>query len=193
MEISSSKALPENAYRPLKPGETYEPIVPAGSTLQEFTPRSLTMGLVMAAVFSAAAAFLGLKVGQVFEAAIPIAILAVGMLPVRAGTIRLRSQANSLQKSLNDCRAAAEACSIAAASVVAIHDQVGQRSNDRLPHRGGVDDGIQLVKVSVPEELIERAKACDDKRVAVMAEMKQTNYDGQPGVKFVFISAKQAA
>ena len=78
MEISSSKSLPENAYRPLKPGESYEPIVPAGSAMQEFTPRSVTLGIVMAAVFSAAAAFLGLKVGQVFEAAIPIAILAVG-------------------------------------------------------------------------------------------------------------------
>ena len=78
MEISSSKSLPENAYRPLKPGESYEPIVPAASPMQEFTPRSVTLGIVMAAVFSAAAAFLGLKVGQVFEAAIPIAILAVG-------------------------------------------------------------------------------------------------------------------
>ncbi len=78
MEISSSKSLPENAYRSLKPGETYEPIVPAASQMKEFTPRSVTLGIVMAAVFSAAAAFLGLKVGQVFEAAIPIAILAVG-------------------------------------------------------------------------------------------------------------------
>ena len=78
MEVSSSKSLPENAYRPLKPGETYEPIVPAASQMKEFTPRSVTLGIVMAAVFSAAAAFLGLKVGQVFEAAIPIAILAVG-------------------------------------------------------------------------------------------------------------------
>lgn len=79
MEISSPKSLPENAYRPLKPGESYEPIVPAGSATAEFTPRSVTLGIVMAVVFSAAAAFLGLKVGQVFEAAIPIAILAVGL------------------------------------------------------------------------------------------------------------------
>ena len=47
--------------------------------MPEFTPRSVTLGIVMAAVFSAAAAFLGLKVGQVFEAAIPISILAVGL------------------------------------------------------------------------------------------------------------------
>ena len=79
MELSSSKSLPENAYRSLKPGETYTPIVPAGSQMQEFTPRSVTLGILMAALFSAAAAFLGLKVGQVFEAAIPIAILAVGI------------------------------------------------------------------------------------------------------------------
>lgn len=79
MEVSSSKSLPENAYRPLKPGETYEPIVPAASQMKEFTPRSVTLGILMAVLFSAAAAFLGLKVGQVFEAAIPISILAVGM------------------------------------------------------------------------------------------------------------------
>ncbi|MEG2061716.1 MAG: oligopeptide transporter, OPT family, partial [Alistipes sp.] len=72
-------SLPENAYRELKPGEEYHPIMPAASAPREVTPYSVTMGIVMAIVFSAAAAFLGLKVGQVFEAAIPIAIIAVGM------------------------------------------------------------------------------------------------------------------
>jgi len=72
-------SLPENAYRELKPGEEYTPIMPASSSPREVTPYSVTMGIVMAIVFSAAAAFLGLKVGQVFEAAIPIAIIAVGM------------------------------------------------------------------------------------------------------------------
>ena len=72
-------SLPENAYRELKPGEEYTPIMPASSSPREVTPYSVTMGIVMAIVFSAAAAFLGLKVGQVFEAAIPIAIIAVGV------------------------------------------------------------------------------------------------------------------
>lgn len=72
-------SLPENAYRELKPGEEYTPVMPASSNPKEVTPYSVTMGVVMAVVFSAAAAFLGLKVGQVFEAAIPIAIIAVGM------------------------------------------------------------------------------------------------------------------
>jgi putative OPT family oligopeptide transporter len=76
---TSRRTLPENAYRPLKPGESYDPIVPAASSPPEFTARSLTLGLVMAALFSAAAAFLGLKAGQVFEAAIPIAIIGVGV------------------------------------------------------------------------------------------------------------------
>ncbi|MCQ2145286.1 MAG: oligopeptide transporter, OPT family [Bacteroidales bacterium] len=40
---------------------------------------SVTLGLLMTVLFSAAAAYLGLKVGQVFEAAIPIAIIAVGL------------------------------------------------------------------------------------------------------------------
>src|SRR5512143_3045658 len=75
----TTRTLPENAYRKLEPGESYNPVVPAKAEVAEFTPRSLILGLIMSAVFSAAAAFLGLKVGQVFEAAIPIAILAVGL------------------------------------------------------------------------------------------------------------------
>lgn len=74
--------LPENAYRELKPGETYEPIVPADKPVAEITARSIIIGLIMAVIFSGACAFLGLKIGQVFEAAIPIAILAVGISPL---------------------------------------------------------------------------------------------------------------
>ena len=73
------KGLPENAYKELKPGEEYKPIMPASLTPQEITPYSVIMGLLMAVLFSAAAAYLGLKIGQVFEAAIPIAIIAVGV------------------------------------------------------------------------------------------------------------------
>ena len=71
--------LPENAYRELKEGEEYQPMMRPDKTSREVTPGSVGWGLVMAVVFSAAAAFLGLKVGQVFEAAIPIAIIAVGL------------------------------------------------------------------------------------------------------------------
>ncbi|MCX4301954.1 MAG: oligopeptide transporter, OPT family [Alistipes sp.] len=72
-------SLPENAYRELKKGENYSPLMPASTTPVEVTPYSVCMGVAMAVIFSAAAAFLGLKVGQVFEAAIPIAIIAIGM------------------------------------------------------------------------------------------------------------------
>ena len=72
-------SLPENAYRELKPGEEYTPVMPASPAPTEVTPYSVLMGVAMAIIFSAAAAFLGLRVGQVFEAAIPIAIIAVGM------------------------------------------------------------------------------------------------------------------
>ncbi len=71
--------LPENAYRELKDGEIYKPILSPDKQYREVTPWSVFWGLVMAVLFSAAAAFLGLKVGQVFEAAIPIAIIAVGL------------------------------------------------------------------------------------------------------------------
>lgn len=71
--------LPENAYRELREGEEYKPIMSPHKQYDEVTPWSVMWGLVMAVIFSAAAAYLGLKVGQVFEAAIPIAIIAVGL------------------------------------------------------------------------------------------------------------------
>lgn len=71
--------LPDNAGRPLKPGEKYEPILRPDKEYPEVTPYSVSIGVLMAIIFSAAAAYLGLKVGQVFEAAIPIAIIAVSL------------------------------------------------------------------------------------------------------------------
>ena len=72
-------SLPENAHRELAPGEEYHPLLSPEKNYPEVTPWSVTIGIVMTIIFSAAAAFLGLKVGQVFEAAIPIAIIAVGL------------------------------------------------------------------------------------------------------------------
>ena len=72
-------SLPDNAFRPLKEGEEYEPLMKPNQQYREETPWSLVWGLLMAVVFSAATAYLGLKVGQVFEAAIPITIIAVGV------------------------------------------------------------------------------------------------------------------
>lgn len=71
--------LPENAFRELADGEEYRPVMHPERKYQEATPYSVGLGLLLAVVFSAAAAYLGLKVGQVFEAAIPIAIIAVGL------------------------------------------------------------------------------------------------------------------
>ena len=71
--------LPENAFRELKPGEVYNPLMSADKTYPEVNIWSVSWGVAMAVLFSAAAAYLGLKVGQVFEAAIPIAIIAVGV------------------------------------------------------------------------------------------------------------------
>ena len=72
-------SLPENAQRELKPGEKYEPLLSPKKTYPEVTFYSVSVGIVMVIIFSAAAAYLGLKVGQVFEAAIPIAIIAAGL------------------------------------------------------------------------------------------------------------------
>ena len=79
MEENKNYSLPENAHRELGPGEEYKPILSPEKSFPEVTPYSVIMGLIMVVIFSAAAAYLGLKVGQVFEAAIPIAIIAVGV------------------------------------------------------------------------------------------------------------------
>ena len=77
--ITTDTGLPENAVRELAADEEYRPVMSPARDQKEVTPYSVITGLVMAIIFSAAAAYLGLKVGQVFEAAIPIAIIAVGL------------------------------------------------------------------------------------------------------------------
>ena len=81
MKQEEEKAIgvPENAFRELKPGEVYNPLMSPDKKYPEVNLWSVLWGIAMAVLFSAAAAYLGLKVGQVFEAAIPIAIIAVGV------------------------------------------------------------------------------------------------------------------
>lgn len=82
MQNQEVKGMPEGAFDILPAGKEYAPYIAAESIIPEVTARSIILGLIMAVVFSAAAAFLGLKIGQVFEAAIPIAIIAVGVSPL---------------------------------------------------------------------------------------------------------------
>ena len=79
MKEKETMQLPENAFRELKEGEEYKPLMSPDRQYPEVNAWSVTWGIIMAVLFSAAAAYLGLKVGQVFEAAIPIAIIAVGV------------------------------------------------------------------------------------------------------------------
>ncbi|MBQ7510010.1 MAG: oligopeptide transporter, OPT family [Prevotella sp.] len=102
--------LPENAFRELKDGEQYEPLMSARGQYPEVNGWSVTWGVLMAMLFSAAAAYLGLKVGQVFEAAIPIAIIAVGV-----STAARRSKAlgeNVIIQSIGACSGAVVAGAI---------------------------------------------------------------------------------
>ena len=89
-----SIGLPDNAYTELKPGEEYVPIMSPNKEYPEITFWSVFWGLIMAVLFSAAAAYLGLKIGQVFEAAIPIAIIAVGLSTVLRRKNALRRKCN---------------------------------------------------------------------------------------------------
>jgi putative OPT family oligopeptide transporter len=75
----ATAALPDNAYKPLKLGEKYRPIVPPGVSVPELTGRSIAWGLLLCVIFTIASAYSGLKVGQVMESAIPISILAIGL------------------------------------------------------------------------------------------------------------------
>ncbi len=102
--------LPENAFRELKAGEHYEPMMSPQGVYPEVNAWSVTWGVVMAMLFSAAAAYLGLKVGQVFEAAIPIAIIAVGV-----STLAKRNKAlgeNVIIQSIGACSGAVVAGAI---------------------------------------------------------------------------------
>jgi len=102
--------LPENAFRELKEGEEYEPMMSPRGQYPEVNTWSVTWGVLMAMLFSAAAAYLGLKVGQVFEAAIPIAIIAVGV-----STAAKRSKAlgeNVIIQSIGACSGAVVAGAI---------------------------------------------------------------------------------
>src|SRR5881396_1011665 len=82
MQTAESKSLPQNAYVTLGEGEAYEPMVLAQETRPETTGRSIAWGLFLCIVFTVASAYSGLKVGQVMEAAIPIAILGIGLARV---------------------------------------------------------------------------------------------------------------
>ena len=79
MKEENKSGLPENAFRELKQGEVYNPLMNPSQNYPEANLWSVAWGIAMAILFSAATAYLGLKVGQVFEAAIPIAIIAVGV------------------------------------------------------------------------------------------------------------------
>src|SRR6185295_18339756 len=89
---SDPAGLPENAYRELKPGEVYRPIVPPESTIPEVSSRSIVFGLAMTVLFSAAAAYVALKLGQGIESA--IAILAIGLSAVLARKSTLLENVN---------------------------------------------------------------------------------------------------
>ena len=110
MELEMKTQLPENAFRELNEGEKYEPMMSPQGQYPEVNAWSVTWGVVMAMLFSAAAAYLGLKVGQVFEAAIPIAIIAVGV-----STAAKRSKAlgeNVIIQSIGACSGAVVAGAI---------------------------------------------------------------------------------
>ena len=84
MSDLDTSSLPENAYRQLNSGESYRPVVPPDARLPELTARSILWGLFLCLIFTVAAAYSGLKVGQVMESAIPISILAIGLARVYA-------------------------------------------------------------------------------------------------------------
>lgn len=94
MENQNNVKLPENAFRELKPGEVYQPVIPATANVPEVTIRSILFGILMAVIFSGAAAYIALKLGQGIETAIPIAILAVGFSALMARKSTLLENVN---------------------------------------------------------------------------------------------------
>jgi len=109
MNEPEEKSLPENAYRPLKAGEPYLPIVSAPEQQLELTPRSILWGLAFCVVFTVATAYSSLKVGQGMEAAIPISILAIGLARV------LKRRSTLLENVIITCIGGASAAVVAGA------------------------------------------------------------------------------
>ncbi len=106
--------LPDTAFRELKPGETYQPIIPAGMIVPEVTMRSIVQGFIWAIVFSAAATYIALKLGQGIESAIPISILAVGL---SAFYVALGKRSSTLIENVNVLAIGATSGIIAGGSV----------------------------------------------------------------------------
>ena len=126
MSQSKNIKLPENSHRELRKGETYRPLIGPESKPLEVTPYSVLMGLLMVVIFSAAAAYLGLKVGQVFEAAIPIAIIAVGVTGALGKKDSLAQ--NVIIQSIGSCSGVVVAGAIftlPAIYILGLEDQVG--------------------------------------------------------------------
>lgn len=94
--MPETRHLPDNAYRLLKPGESFAPVIPADQTVPEITPRSIIFGVIMTIIFSAAAAYIALKLGQGIESAIPISILAIGFSAMLARQSTLLENVNIL-------------------------------------------------------------------------------------------------
>jgi putative OPT family oligopeptide transporter len=111
---SPPAGLPENAFRPLQPGETYQPVVPAGESPPEVTTRTVVQGVIWSAVFSAAATYIVLKLGQGIESAIPIAILTVGLSSLLARTL---GRASTMLENVNVLAIGATSGIIAGGSV----------------------------------------------------------------------------
>jgi putative OPT family oligopeptide transporter len=75
--VETQRRLPENAHRPLREGETYEPYVPASATPNEFTVKALFFGVLFGVLFGAANAYLGLRAGLTISTSIPVAVMTV--------------------------------------------------------------------------------------------------------------------
>jgi len=108
------EGLPENAFRPLRPGETYQPLTAASEAPPEVTARTVVQGVTWSAVFSAAATYIALKLGQGIESAIPIAILTVGLSSVLARTL---GRASTMLENVNVLAIGATSGIIAGGSV----------------------------------------------------------------------------
>ena len=123
--------MPENAFRELGEGEHYRPIMHPAHDYPEVTPYSVSMGLILAIIFSAAAAYLGLKVGQVFEAAIPIAIIAVGF----SGALKKKNPLgqNVIIQSIGACSGVIVAGAIFTLPALYILRQVSRHFSQLLP------------------------------------------------------------
>ncbi|HSR66646.1 MAG TPA: oligopeptide transporter, OPT family [Acidobacteriota bacterium] len=95
---AEAKGLSADAYKPLEPGQQYQPYVPASESPLEFTLKAVVAGILFGILFGAANAYLGLRAGLTISTSIPVAVMTVAAFRLLS---RMGSSSSILEANLS--------------------------------------------------------------------------------------------